>query len=137
MFELVNEYRRRRTLEKHPEGVAFDEQWGTETSAFDFQLLGEDTFPDESNPRVLFIGIAAGRESLIALAERLQGSLAVEGFAAEPRPFHPHVTLARTSGRRFDRELDRSVEFGDVRCDRVLLMESRAGYHERRSFPLR
>lgn len=36
MFELVNEYRRRRTLEKHPEGVAFDEQWGTETSAFDW-----------------------------------------------------------------------------------------------------
>ena len=36
MFELIDEFRRRRTLENHPEGVAFDARWGTETTAFDW-----------------------------------------------------------------------------------------------------
>ena len=49
------------------------------------------------------------------------------GFAAETRPFHPHVTLARMRETRLLKEVVLPVAeqmFGDTRIDAVTLFES-------------
>lgn len=47
---------------------------------------------------VFFAGVAESDE-LAALAKQVNRATARCGFAAEPRPFHPHITLARAKGR--------------------------------------
>ena len=55
-------------------------------------------FPNPRSPRVLWVGIGAGREleQLAAAVDRQMSSL---GFEAEKRAFSPHVTLARFNQR--------------------------------------
>jgi 2'-5' RNA ligase len=54
--------------------------------------------PSPQAPRVLFLG-AAPCDRLHALAADLQRQLAAAGFATDPKPFHPHLALARLSGK--------------------------------------
>src|ERR1035437_3392019 len=61
-------------------------------------LSGGGAFPNAYAPRVLWIGIAEGSEDLGAMVQRLNGELAPLGWAAETRPFTPHLTLARADG---------------------------------------
>jgi RNA 2',3'-cyclic 3'-phosphodiesterase len=42
---------------------------------------------------------------LVALQQRVVAATAGCGFAAEARPYHPHITLARSKGRSGGREL--------------------------------
>jgi len=58
--------------------------------AFQVTLGSTDCFPTPSNPRVLFVH--ADSEKLIPLAARLQKGL--EQWA-DPKPFRPHLTIAR------------------------------------------
>jgi 2'-5' RNA ligase len=57
-------------------------------------------FPSLSYPRVIWIGIADGKEEVSLLAEELDRSLAKAGFPKEKRPFTPHLTLARIKRER-------------------------------------
>src|SRR5690606_1896310 len=51
-----------------------------------------------------------------------------EGFELDPKPYRPHVTLARSrEPRALPAGLDRSRQYGAWRADEVLLMESRPG----------
>ena len=52
-------------------------------------------FPQQRLPRVLWTGLAAGAEAVIALARRAEDGVMALGFQPEPRVFHPHVTLGR------------------------------------------
>jgi len=58
-----------------------------------FQGLG--VFPPRGAPRVLWVGVGEGSDQIVevqrVVARRLEGL----GIALEPRPFHPHLTLAR------------------------------------------
>jgi 2'-5' RNA ligase len=69
-----------------------------QTDPFRVVLSGGGAFPNAYAPRVLWIGIAEGSEDLGAIVQRLNGELAPLGWAAETRPFTPHLTLARTDG---------------------------------------
>ena len=62
-----------------------------------FKLAAEGcgSFPPRGQPRVLWIGIEDSTEALARLYTRLEEECAGQGFAAEPRPFHPHLTIAR------------------------------------------
>ncbi|MCU0505323.1 MAG: RNA 2',3'-cyclic phosphodiesterase [Chloroflexi bacterium] len=62
---------------------------------FEVRLDGTGTFPGASAPRVLWLGIDAGGAELAALARALDASLAARGWPSDPRPFRPHLTLAR------------------------------------------
>lgn len=64
--------------------------------AFEMELAGAGAFPTASRPRVLWLGITRGAESLEALARDLDGPLAPLGWPPETRPFRPHLTVART-----------------------------------------
>jgi 2'-5' RNA ligase len=52
-------------------------------------------FPLKGAPRVIWIGLRQGREECAAYFEQLDGELANAGFLAEPKPFSPHLTVAR------------------------------------------
>ena len=62
---------------------------------FTTQLEGLGVFPESGPPRVLWMGVSAGRESVEALARALTSALAPCGWPAEERAFHPHITLGR------------------------------------------
>lgn len=52
-------------------------------------------FPAVGAPRVIWVGLRKGREECAAYFEKLDGGLAQAGFSAEPKPFSPHLTVAR------------------------------------------
>ncbi len=62
---------------------------------FTATLAGMGVFPTPQRPRVLWAGITAGAEALVALAAGVDAALTALGFPPEPRPFSPHLTLGR------------------------------------------
>jgi 2'-5' RNA ligase len=62
---------------------------------FTMVCAGLGVFPPQGAPRVLWLGVASGYRELIALQRQIADRLASTGRAREPRPFHPHLTLAR------------------------------------------
>ena len=69
-----------------------------EGGAFEIRCAGYGFFSTAKAPRVFWIGIQAGQE-LAGLAERIDVVAAELGIPREDRPFSPHLTLARASGR--------------------------------------
>jgi RNA 2',3'-cyclic 3'-phosphodiesterase len=65
--------------------------------AFAASLGAVGTFPPRSSPRVVWVGLADGREQVLAIHEALQPRLQETGVlpAFEPRGYTPHLTLAR------------------------------------------
>jgi len=68
------------------------------SAPFRVVLSGGGAFPNVYSPRVLWIGISEGSDSLAELVRRLNGELAPVGWPPDDRPFTPHLTLARTDG---------------------------------------
>ena len=68
--------------------------------AFEVRLAGSGAFPSADRPRALWLGIAAGAESMGGIAAAFEGELGALGWALEARPFRPHLTIARTDGVR-------------------------------------
>lgn len=63
---------------------------------FEARLEGAGAFPQRGAARVLWLGIQDEAGELRRLQRRIEDECAARGFAAEPREFHPHITLART-----------------------------------------
>ena len=81
-----------------------------------FKIVLEHTgvFPPHGSPRVLWIGVNDLEGKLGELHARLEEAAARLGFQKEPRPFHPHLTLARLRKRQHARTLasaHKSMEF--------------------------
>jgi 2'-5' RNA ligase len=64
-------------------------------SAFPIHIASAGAFPSLARPRVAWLGLREGAESLCALADRLRTALAVNGIAFDEKPFRPHLTVAR------------------------------------------
>jgi len=58
-----------------------------------FNSLG--AFPRPNRARILWLGIDEGAERMIQLAAIAEATARVAGFAAESKPFTPHLTLSR------------------------------------------
>jgi len=74
-------------------------------------------FPKHGAPRVLWIGLNDSSGKLVDLQKELERECAQEGFAAEDREFHPHLTVARLRnphGARTLSELHRARKFDAV-----------------------
>ena len=86
--------------------------------AFELEAGGVGVFPNLKRPRVVWVGLRAGRE-LTELHRCLEDSLSQEGFEADQRPFHPHLTLLRLKSQRnaaklasfIDRAAHQSLKF--------------------------
>lgn len=100
---------------------------------FTLRLEGVGAFPRPERPRVVWVGVTAGREPLLALARDVRAALEPEvGGVAEA--FVPHLTVLRVRSAA-DRSAAVDLLSGarpppaprDVRIDRFLLKESVLG----------
>jgi 2'-5' RNA ligase len=62
---------------------------------FDVTVGEAGAFPPKGPPRVLWVGIGAGQEGLLAVEGHVSARLEGCGVPRESRPFSPHLTLAR------------------------------------------
>ena len=97
---------------------------------FSVRVRGAGAFPSLKNPRVIWMGLADGKEMLISLQKQIEDRLAKIGFEPEDRPFQPHLTLGRMKSSRGKEELVRRMEkyteeeFGAFQVERVVLFKS-------------
>jgi RNA 2',3'-cyclic 3'-phosphodiesterase len=112
-------------------GVAALEGAVAGVGAFDAAVVGLGAFPAATRPRVVWAGVGEGAPVLSRVAVRVDAAFAALGFPAETRPFSPHVTLGRVRVPRPAPRLAEllraaaSQDFGRMRVERVVLMESR------------
>ena len=96
---------------------------------FRFELGGIGAFPPHGAPRVLWIGVKSGAESIVRVQGLLVDRLEGVGVKREPRPFSPHITLARwRESRPSDRPRPRSANpptIAHVEVNSVTLFQSR------------
>jgi 2'-5' RNA ligase len=64
------------------------------------EIRGAGAFPEARHPRALFLDVGGDLGPLRQLVASLEAGLVEAGFAAEPRPFRPHLTVARARERR-------------------------------------
>jgi len=72
----------------------------TALAPFQVRLGGVGAFPSVARAAVLWIGVSEGSESFGRLTAAVCGASATLGFAAEDRPFHAHLTVARAGRPR-------------------------------------
>jgi 2'-5' RNA ligase len=96
---------------------------------------GLGAFPDARRARVIWLGMSAGAEPLVALARELERTLDCRGFAPEGRRFTAHLTLGRVRpGRSGPAAVDWAARLAEVGAaappapftvDRISVIESR------------
>ena len=94
-------------------------------SPFYIEFHGLGVFPGLRRPRVLWLGIDKGVQELKELAGLVNSAVRSNGLPVDPRPFRPHLTIAR-AGRKAG-PLTRMADPGVVgRCpvDRLVLFKS-------------
>lgn len=67
---------------------------------FAIRLVGVGAFPDPRRPRIVWVGVTEGADSLRALAADVDAAMVAAGFPPEERPFRAHVTLGRVRSLR-------------------------------------
>jgi RNA 2',3'-cyclic 3'-phosphodiesterase len=72
---------------------------------FRLTIAEPGAFPPQGQPRVLWLGIEDASGRLAALQRSLEDACAAADFPREPRPFKPHLTLARLRSPQGAREL--------------------------------
>jgi RNA 2',3'-cyclic 3'-phosphodiesterase len=103
---------------------------------FPITLGGLGAYPSLAAPRVVWVGVTEGRNPLTALAESLAGALGNRRFTVDPRPFSPHLTLARVRGTgrppdlRREREVFEHVIVGRQPVAEVIVVKSVLGPSE-------
>lgn len=78
-----------------PELAAAGAATAAKTAPFALELTQVGGFPNLRQPRVLWVGLAGARASLLRLHGELETQLAAQGFPRETKPLHPHLTLGR------------------------------------------
>lgn len=67
---------------------------------FVLQLNGTGVFPNDRQPKVLWVGLTGEMDKLQSLHRTLKDNLHAAGFAQETRAYHPHLTLGRVGNSR-------------------------------------
>jgi len=65
---------------------------------FFLPLHGIGAFNKRGQPSVVWVGVGQGHPHLFALHRRVQDAVLHAGIEPDLKPFHPHVTVARTKG---------------------------------------
>ncbi len=98
-------------------------------SVHKIKLKGVGAFPNESRPRVVWVGVE-GDELLREINRVIERELRKMGFKPETKPFTAHVTLARVrSGRRLNElskwiEDMKDIELGELEVKSIRLKKS-------------
>lgn len=117
--------------EQDPEAVprvgALLEALGPRHPAFPLATTGLGAFPRPAQARVLWLGLAP-EPRLDALVDELRQGLSSLGLAFDPKPFQPHLTLARfRTPVRLPQPLD-APEPRPFEAGQVVLYESVLGH---------
>ncbi len=96
--------------ERVPRIIAALEDVAQKVEPFDIQYASLGTFPPKGQPRVLWVGVRQGEQSLKMLAAAVETAMGELGFEPEERAFHPHVTIGRVKGGRNMHDLLRRME---------------------------
>ncbi|HEY2973550.1 MAG TPA: RNA 2',3'-cyclic phosphodiesterase [Pyrinomonadaceae bacterium] len=96
---------------------------------FSIRLEQTGAFPQQDQPRVLWIGVNDFSGKLNELQARLEDESASAGLVRDSRPFHPHLTVARLRQARHARTLaavHRELEFepADIAVAELLVIRS-------------
>jgi len=100
---------------------------------FSISLASVGAFPSVQRPRVVWVGVGEGHESMQLLADRLDHRLAHYRFPLERRAFQAHLTLARVRDAREWATLVRAlaqfkdVKVGSQQVESMVVMESHLG----------
>jgi len=97
------------------------------TAPFAVRFEGVGFFPNPKAARVFWAGVEGGAD-LPRLASAIDAALEKLGIERETKPYHPHLTLARTSARPL-RELqpllaDTPPQFGTMTAREFFLYQS-------------
>ncbi|HJZ46255.1 MAG TPA: RNA 2',3'-cyclic phosphodiesterase [Roseiflexaceae bacterium] len=79
--------------------------------AMELRLSGTGAFPNDRRPSVVWIGVGGAVAALGHAQASIETALGELGIAAEPKPFHPHLTLGRVRGEASHQQRQR---LGDV-----------------------
>jgi 2'-5' RNA ligase len=114
---------------------------GLSFQPFALTLQGLSFFPPQRDRGVLWIGLGAMPPSMLDLQQRLEQIVQSWGFAAETRPFVPHLTLGRFKSRDTAGLIERlhafkAQEFGQWTCREYVLMKRRYGARDHEARPL-
>lgn len=112
---------------------------------FEIAFRAVGCFPNPKKARVVWVGVDPVPAELTSLQATSETAVRQAGFDPEPRPFKPHLTIARV--KQPDPVLVRKVSglscrsFGRVRVTELVLLESRlspkgASYHALERLPL-
>jgi RNA 2',3'-cyclic 3'-phosphodiesterase len=99
---------------------------------FRLTIAGPGAFPPNGQPRVLWLGIEDASGRLALLQRSLEDACAAARFPREPRPFKPHLTLARIRQPQGARELaaahrETHFEPQDFNVTELVVMRSELG----------
>ncbi len=96
---------------------------------FDLELRGAGGFPPHGAPRVLWIGVARGQDSMLGVCNELAVRLQPLGIEPERRAYSAHLTIARVKECRSRHVRDILEGFdadaGSCRIDAVTVFRSR------------
>lgn len=99
------------------------------TKQFDIRVKGIGVFPNLRYIRVVWAGVAEGRDGVIGLQQGIDRELGPLGFRSE-RDFVPHLTIARVKTAKQKEQLAALIkemtdaEFGVTRAQAVELKQS-------------
>ena len=103
-------------------------------AAIPIRAAGIGVFPDERRPRVAWIGLEPAAP-VVALAGTIREALTAAGASFDPKPFRPHLTIARVKApwRASDfatlRDAFRDWKSPEASIDRIVLYSSRLSPH--------
>lgn len=87
--------------------------------AFDLTLGAPEVSPRKGPPRVIWMPVVSGVEPLTQVHRRLGERLARAGVPIEPRPFAPHLTIARVREREHRRSRLLGPRLHDLRVPSI------------------
>jgi 2'-5' RNA ligase len=108
----------------------FGEMKKVQFAPFTVRINGVGAFPDLRYPRVVWAGIAEGAEQLKNVFSQLEPMLRGLGFAADPKGFSPHLTIARVRSGRNKEQLAEFInkngkyDFGTINAECLRLKKS-------------
>jgi len=76
----------------------------SEVEKFQLRLQGSGIFPNERNPRILWVGIHPSNE-LLEVVKKSEAIFNTFGYPIEKRPFQAHITIARFKDHSTRQEL--------------------------------
>ena len=117
------------SMEKVSEVCVVLDHLTRDTGPFSFDVTGMGAFPNSRNPKVIWAGMQV-EDRLNAFHQNLETALAAMGFAAEDRPFAPHLTLGRLRDGLARKDIAGLIEqfsaerFGRFEADHIIFFKS-------------